>query len=49
MAVLLPSFLLFKYLVGKYREHVFAKLEQWKFFQMLKASKLWSVYQLFRP
>jgi uncharacterized protein (TIGR03546 family) len=49
LVALLPSFFLFKYLVAKYREKVFARLEQWKFFQMLKASKLYSVYQLFQP
>jgi uncharacterized protein (TIGR03546 family) len=49
LAALVPAFLLFRFLVAKYRAHVYARLEQWKFFQMLKASKLFSVYQLFRP
>lgn len=49
LAVILPAYFLFRFLVAKYRVHVFAKLEQWKFFQMLKASKVWNAYQLFRP
>lgn len=49
LVALLPAFLLFRSLVAKYRAHIYARLEQWKFFQMLKASKLFSVYQLFRP
>lgn len=49
LALILPAALLFRYLVTKYRAHIYARLEQWKVFQMLKASKLWSVYQLFQP
>ena len=46
---LLPLALLFRILVGRYREHVFARLQQTKVFQALKASKLYTIYELFRP
>lgn len=44
----LPALFLFRYLVARYREHIFARLEQMKFFQALKASKLYGVYEMFR-
>jgi uncharacterized protein (TIGR03546 family) len=49
LAAVLPAFFVFRFLVAKYRADVYAKLEQWKFFQVLKASKIYGVYQLFRP
>lgn len=49
LAALLPAFVLFRALVARYREHVFARLQQLKIFQALKASKLYQVYEMFRP
>ncbi len=49
LIVLVPAFFLFRWLVSRYRSDIYAKLEQYKFFQAIKASKAWSVYQLFRP
>lgn len=49
MVLLVPAYFLFRSLVARYREHVFARLAQTKFFQALKASKLHAVYELFRP
>jgi uncharacterized protein (TIGR03546 family) len=45
----LPAFFLFRFLVTRYRVHIFARLAQWRVFQAFKASKLWDVYQMFRP
>lgn len=47
--LLVPAFLLFRVLVARYRTHIFAYVQQWKIVQVLKTSKLYSLYQLFRP
>jgi uncharacterized protein (TIGR03546 family) len=49
LVVVIPAAFVFKALVAKYREHVFARLEQMKVFQAIKASKLYQAYELFRP
>ena len=49
LIAVIPAAFVFKALVAKYREHVFARLEQMKVFQALKASKLYQAYELFRP
>lgn len=49
LAVLLPAFFLFRVLVARYRVHVYARLEQLRLFQAIKASKLYQVYEMFRP
>lgn len=49
MLALLPAYFLFRYLVAKYRVHVFARLEKMRFFQAIKASKLYQTYEMFRP
>ena len=49
LAVLIPAAFLFRVLVARYRVHVFARLEQLKLFQAIKASKLYGVYEMFRP
>ena len=49
IVVLIPSYFLFKVLVDRYRAHIYAKVQQWKIVQVLKTSKLYSVYELFRP
>lgn len=49
LAALLPAFFLFRVLVARYRVHVYARLEQLKLFQAIKASKLYQVYEMFRP
>jgi uncharacterized protein (TIGR03546 family) len=46
---LVPAYFLFRWLVTRYRADVYARLQKLKFFQALKASKLWSVYEMFRP
>ena len=48
-ALLVPAFLLFRFLVARYRTHVLAYVQQWKIVQVLKTSKLYAVYELFRP
>lgn len=47
--VFLPATFLFRYLVARYREHVFARLQKTKLFQAIKASKVYGVYETFRP
>lgn len=49
LLLLLPAYLIFRVLVAKYREQVYARLAQLRFFQMLKASKVWGLYETFRP
>ena len=49
LVAVIPAAFVFKALVAKYRVHVFARLEQMKVFQALKASKLYQAYELFRP
>ncbi len=44
-----PAYLLFRVGVTRYRERIHARLEQTRFFQALKASKLWTLYQWFAP
>lgn len=47
--LLLPAFLGFRVFVVKYRAHIYAKVQQWKLVQLLKTSKLYQLYDLFRP
>ena len=49
LVIFLPSIFLFRFLVARYREHVFARLEKLKLFQAIKASKIYGVYEMFRP
>lgn len=46
---LIPAYLLFRFLVARYRVHIFARLEKMRFFQAIKASKLYQAYEMFRP
>jgi uncharacterized protein (TIGR03546 family) len=45
----LPAYALFRVGVSRYRERIHARLEQTRFFQAVKASKLWNLYQMFAP
>jgi uncharacterized protein (TIGR03546 family) len=44
-----PAYFRFRFLVTRYRKDIYARLEKWRLFQAVKASKLWSVYETFRP
>lgn len=44
-----PAYFLFRWLVVRYRADIYARVQKIKLFQMIKASKLWSVYEMFRP
>jgi uncharacterized protein (TIGR03546 family) len=44
-----PAYFLFKWLVTRYRKDIYARLEKWRLFQAIKASKLYSMYEMFRP
>jgi uncharacterized protein (TIGR03546 family) len=46
---LIPLFFLFRWLVTNYRATVYARLQQTRLFQVVKASKLYNVYTMFRP
>jgi len=46
---LLPLFFLLRWLVGKYRATVYAKLQRTKLFKAVKASKVYNIYVMFRP
>jgi uncharacterized protein (TIGR03546 family) len=45
----LPIFLLARWLVVRYRAHVYERLKKMRFFQALAASKLYNTYLMFRP
>lgn len=49
LVLLVPLYLVFRFLVARYRSDIYARLEKARFFQAIKASKLWSVYEMFRP
>lgn len=44
-----PLFFLFRFLVVRYRADIYARLEKWRLFQAIKASKVWGIYETFRP
>ncbi|MCE9601102.1 MAG: TIGR03546 family protein [Gemmatimonadetes bacterium] len=48
LVAFVPAAFLFRYLVARYRVHVFARLEKLRLFQAIKASKLYGVYEMFR-
>jgi uncharacterized protein (TIGR03546 family) len=45
----LPIFFLSRWLVVKYRAHVYERLRKMRFFQALTASKLYNLFVMFRP
>jgi len=47
--LLVPSYFLFRFLVARYREHIFAHVQKWRIVQIIKTSKLYGVYDMFRP
>jgi uncharacterized protein (TIGR03546 family) len=49
LLLLLPAFFVFRLLVARYREHIFAHIQKWRVVQILKTSRLYGVYQMFRP
>lgn len=49
LVALVPMFFVFRVLVARYRADVYAHVQKWRVVQVVKGSKLWNVYQLFRP
>lgn len=49
LALYVPLFFLFRALVARYRTTIYARLEKTRLFKAVKASKVWNLYQLFRP
>jgi uncharacterized protein (TIGR03546 family) len=49
LVALVPSYFLFRALVQRYRDEVYARLAEMKVFQAIKASKVWGYYETFRP
>jgi uncharacterized protein (TIGR03546 family) len=49
LALWLPIFFLSRWLVVKYRVHVFERLRKTKVFKAIAASKLYNYYLMFRP
>lgn len=45
LILFIPCFIIFKMLIIRYRKDLLAKLEKIKLFQILKASKLYSIYE----
>lgn len=48
LVLLVPLFFLFRFLVSRYRKDIYERLEKQRMFQMIKASKAWSIYEMFR-
>lgn len=48
-AAFVPLFILLRWLIAQYRQRVYARLQRLRLFQVITASKLYSVYKLFRP
>lgn len=46
---LVPSYVVLRMLVARYRAHIYARLEKLRLFQAIKASKLYQTYEMFRP
>lgn len=46
---IVPAFFLFRWLVTRYRAVIYARFQKMKFFQAIKASKAWNLYEMFRP
>lgn len=49
LVLLVPMFFVFRVLVARYRADVYAHVQKWRLVQVVKTSKLYDVYQLFRP
>jgi len=49
LVALVPMFFVFRVLVARYRVDVYTHVQKWRIVQVVKTSKLWNVYQLFRP
>jgi len=49
LIALVPSFLLFRVLVARYRVHIFAHIQKWRIVQVVKTSKIYGLYDTFRP
>ena len=47
--LLVPMFLLFRWLVARYRETIFRRIEKHPAMKALRASKLYNLYQWLRP
>jgi uncharacterized protein (TIGR03546 family) len=45
----LPLYLLFRFAVGRYREHIYSRLKKMRLFQAVTASKAYNFYRMFRP
>ena len=49
LLTLIPMYFLFNVLVTRYRADVYAHVRKWRVVQLLKTSKLWSLYRMFQP
>ena len=49
LVLLLPSYLVFRVLVARYREHVLAYVNKLKVVQVIKGSRMWELYQTLWP
>ncbi len=49
LVLLWPLFLLYRMLIARYRQHVYERLKQMRFFQVMAASQVANVYRWFVP
>lgn len=49
LLALVPTFLVFRVLVVRYRAQVLARVQQLRVYQIIKASKFWQFYEMMRP
>ncbi len=49
IAVSVPLYFLARWGIATYRATVYARIQEWKAFKALRASKIYNIYRLFRP
>lgn len=49
LLLLLPMYVLFRYLISRYRQHVYERLKKTRFFQVVAGSKVADIYRWFTP
>lgn len=49
LLLMVPLYFLFKYLISRYRRHIYERLKKTRFYQVLAGSKVADIYRWFTP
>ncbi|MEX2181923.1 MAG: TIGR03546 family protein [Gemmatimonadaceae bacterium] len=49
VVLLIPAYFGFRVLVARYRTHLYVHVQKWRIVQLVKTSKIYSLYDTFRP